>query len=411
MHFVLMGPVPEAIDELADLGHTLTVLSTERNRTALAGRRHRIAHSGVVPSYDRPELAWSVIAHLGLEQKIDGVIAAHEMAVVGAAMLNQLLGLPQRTDPRTAMAGRDKAIQKSLWHRHGVPTSRFATFTDVPADAAEARDLLADLPAPYVVKPPAEGGTTSVFACADADEVFALVDGNPDLRHAVVEERQPGREWHFDGAIVDGTIEHLMVSRYLAPLIETKNGATLRSVAYPVHAHPALYAESLAFSQAAVDALGGRWGVFHLEVFGEPGGFVAGELAWRPAGVLAPLSAQHTIGLNLWAAHARLMAGEPLTPREPDRGAVFGFVCLPVKPGATNGVTRADLEALPGVRHVKMKVDPGKVMGSMTASTISVGMALIEAPTIERCEQLIDDAVERTRLLHEQKSRVATVAT
>lgn len=234
--------------------------------------------------------------------------------------------------------------------------------------------------------------------------MFAALSGNPELRHAVVEEKQEGDEWHFDGVVADGRVEHVMVSRYLAPLIETKNGSTLRSVAYPVAQHPDLYAEARQFTQKAVEALNGRWGVFHLEVFGKPGGFTAGELAWRPAGVLAPLSAERTIGINLWAAHARVLVGEDLPAPAPVGDKVVGFVCLPIKPGAKNGVTRADIEALPGVCHVQMLLEPGRPMGEMHASTMGVAWVLVEGSDIEECEQLINEAVQLTRDLHDRQS-------
>lgn len=119
MHLVLLGAQTEAIDELADLGHTLTVLYTERNLGLVERSADRIALRGFVPSYDCPELAWSALLHLGVADEVDAVIPLHEMAVVSASVLNRLLGLAERIDPRTAMAGRDKAFQKSLWSARG----------------------------------------------------------------------------------------------------------------------------------------------------------------------------------------------------------------------------------------------------------------------------------------------------
>ncbi|MFE0104523.1 acetyl-CoA carboxylase biotin carboxylase subunit family protein [Streptomyces sp. NPDC059009] len=404
MHLVLLGPQTEAIDELADLGHTLTVLYTERNLALVERSADRIALRGFVPSYDCPELAWSTLLHLGVADEVDAVIPLHEMAVVSASVLNRLLGLAERVDPRAAMAGRDKAFQKSLWSARGVPTARCATVTNTPRSLDELCADMGDLRGPYVVKPPALGGTRLVTPCASLPEVFQVLRDTPELRHAVIEERQPGDEWHFDGTLVDGRIESFMVSRYLAPLIETKSGRTNRSIAYPVFQNPGLYAEARAFAQSAVDALRGTWGVFHLEVFGGPGNFVAGELAWRPSGALASLTALHTIGVNLWEAHARLLAGEEVTPRTPVSDSVVGFACLPVQPGARNGIRQSDIEALEGVRHVQMKIEVGQTMGEPVASTVCVAMVLIEAPDLASLELRIEDACRRTRELHAELS-------
>ncbi|MFI5593241.1 acetyl-CoA carboxylase biotin carboxylase subunit family protein [Amycolatopsis sp. NPDC051758] len=406
MHIVLLGARAEVLAELLDLGHTLTVLHSKGDRRTAEKYANRLANIGYVPDFDIPELAWSVLLHLGETGKVDLVLPCHELAVVTAGFLNNLLGCTAtaRIDLPTAMAGRDKAHQKSLWVKHGVPTARYATVTSAPRSPAELHEVVAGLSAPFVVKPPSRGGSRDVHVCRHVEELHEVLTSTPALRHAVIEEMQDGREWHLDGAVVDGQVTHLMVSRYLAPLRETKNGSPLRSVAYPVAAHPLLYTTATAFAQRAVSALGGRWGVFHLEVFGEPDEFVAGELAWRPAGVFAPQTAERTIGINPWTAHARLLAGEE-PPKPAAAGeSVYGFVCLPVKPGAVNGVTRADIEALPGVCDVQMTVQVGQMMGEMLFSTYCVALALIEAGDIASCERRIDEAVRLTHELHDRKS-------
>lgn len=404
MHIVLLTPRPEVIEELDGLGHTLSALYVEFSRHNAEKYADRLAYRGFIPAYDAPELAWSVLLHLGIADEVDVVLPCNELAVVTASFLNTVLGCTDRIGLHTAMAGRDKAVQKALWAEHGVPTARYVTLTNTPGSLQETRKALAPLSAPFVVKPPSLGGSVLVRGCATEADVFDTLNSEPELRHALVEERQEGDEWHFDGILVDGRIEHIMVSRYLAPLIETKHGSTLRSVAYPMARYPELYAEAREFAGAAVDALGGRCGVFHLEVFGGPGAFTAGELAWRPAGVLAPQSAQYTIGINLWAAHARVLTGEDLPAPAPAGDGAVGFVCLPLKPGAKNGVTEEDIAALPGVRHVQMLLKPGQPMGEMHASTMGVAMVLIEGPNVEECARLIDQAVDLTRDLHDRKS-------
>ncbi|MYW67210.1 hypothetical protein GTY65_24535 [Streptomyces sp. SID8379] len=406
MHFVLLGPGPEAaaVHALADLGHEITVLYTERNRDAVLGAADRIKRSGFVPSYDCPELAWASLIHLGATHDVHSVIPVHEMAVTTAAFLNDALQLPAAHGPVAAMAGRDKAFQKSLWERCGVPTSRHVALTNTPQSLADLETQLGELQGPFIVKPPAMGGSTLVSECSTTHEVYVLLSNNPALRHAVVEEKQNGTEWHFDGVLKDGRVQHLMVSRYLAPLLETKRGLTNRSVSFPPHQHVSLYADAGDFAQAAVSALNGISGVFHLEVFGEPGQFVAGELAWRPSGALASLVAVNTIGLDLWTAHVRSLVGSDVVLGHPKTDAAFGFACLPVSPGRRNGVSHADIEALPGVRHVRMRVPLGEVMTEATTSTVCVAMVLVEGSDIQSCERLIDDACQSTYELHQRLS-------
>lgn len=404
MHVVLLGYRAEAVEELRALGHRITLLYVPAHRRAVRERAGQFAHQAVVPSYDVPELAWSALLHLGVSSEVDVVIPTHELGVVTASILNDLLGCRNRIAVHTAMAGRDKALQKSLWTKHGVPTARFATFTETPSSLEEVESALGDLKGPFVVKPPSLGGSRFVTQCATVADVYEAVLGEPELRRAVVEEKQVGHEWELDGVVLDGRVENLLAARYLAPMIETLGGAAPGAVAYPVARHPELYAEVRRFAQAAVDALGGRWGVFHLEVFGEPGHFTAGELAWRPPGDFCPLLMEHTVGVETWPSHVRVLAGAELEPPRPVSGLAVGRVGLPLVRGAKNGVTLEDVLAMPGVCHAKMSVQPGEVMGGINHSHSAVAWALIQGTDVEDCERLLHEAVRRTDALHAAKS-------
>ncbi|MGH3761343.1 hypothetical protein [Actinophytocola sp.] len=403
MHAVLLGAEHEAIEELVRIGHSVTVLYVAHDRVVLEGCRHLVTRCAFLPSFDRPELAWAALIHLGVADEVDVVIAGHEFAVTTAAMLNDMLGCKNRMEPAVALAGRDKALQKCLWHRHGVPTARFRVCTERPASAEVLRHALTDLAPPYVVKPTADGGAHLVFRAETVEELY---DGlvTAELETFIVEEWQAGDEWHFDGVFSDGRIENLMVSHDATPVIETKAGSPFRSIALPVKEYPELYDEARAFAERCRAALGGRYGTFHLEVFGGPGKFVAGELAWRPAGGLISVSALHTIGVSLWAAHARVHVGASVAAPEFEPTGVFGFVCLPVKSGFRNGLTRADLERIPGVRHLRMKVAPGEVMKEMKTSSIAVGWAVIEGDDVSHCQKRVEDAIRLVTQMHEAKS-------
>ncbi|TQJ92306.1 hypothetical protein [Streptomyces sp. SLBN-31] len=404
MHAVLLGAEQEAIEELVRIGHSVTVLYVAHDRVVLEGCRDLTTYCAFLPSFDRPELAWAALVHLGVADKVDVVIPGHEFAVTTAAILNDILGLQKRMDPAVALAGRDKPLQKSLWQRHQVPTARYRVFAEKPTSEAALRRGLGDLTPPYVVKPTADGGSHLVYRVDTVEELFRRLSADTELETCMVEEWQSGDEWHFDGVVADGRIESFMVSRDATPAIETKTGSPFRSIALPAKQYPELYEEARAFAESCRSALGGECGAFHLEVFGEPGRFVAGELGWRPAGGLISVSALHSIGVSLWAAHARAHVGADVTQPEFEPTGVFGFVCLPVKSGFRNGVTRADLEGLPGVRHLRMKVRPGEVMKEMKTSSIAVAWAVIEGDDVEHCERRVEDAIRRVAEMHEAKS-------
>lgn len=404
MNVVLLGAEQEAIEDLAGLGHTVTVLYVAHDRVVIQACRDLITHRAFLPSFDRPELAWAALVHLGVADRVDVVISGHEFAVTTAAILNEIFGCRKPMEPAVALAGRDKPLQKSLWQRHGVPTARFRVFPEKPDSEAAFRDALGDLTPPYIVKPTADGGAHLVFRAETAEESYARITATAELETFMVEEWQPGTEWHLDGVIADGRLATFMVSRDANPAIEAKSGNPFRSIAFPPGKYPDLYDEARAFADRCRSALGGRNGAFHLEVFGAPGRFVAGELGWRPPGGLVSISAQHTIGVSLWAAHARVHVGAGIPSPEFEPSGVIGFVCLPVRSGFRNGVTRADLESLPGVRHIRMKALPGEVMKETKTSSIAVAWALIEGDDVDHCEKRMDDAIRQVTEMHEAKS-------
>jgi biotin carboxylase len=404
VNVVLLGAEQEAIEELTALGHTVTVLYVAHDRVVMQACRDLIAHRAFLPSFDRPELAWAALVHLGIADRVDVVISGHEFAVTTAAILNEVFGCRKPMNPAIALAGRDKPLQKTLWHQHDVPTARFKVFTERPEGEAEFRDALGDLTPPYAVKPTADGGAHLVFRAATAGELFDRITTTAELETFMVEEWQPGDEWHFDGVLADGRLTTFMVSRDMNPAIEAKTGSPFRSIAFPPKTYPALYDEARAFAERCASALGGRNSAFHLEVFGGPGRFTAGELGWRPPGGLVSISAQHTLGVSLWAAHARVHVGAPVPAPDFEPTGVIGFACLPVKSGFRNGVTRADLESIPGVRHIRMKVRPGEVMKELKTSSIAVAWALIEGDDVDHCEKRVDDAIRQVREMHDAKS-------
>lgn len=404
MNVVLLGAEEEAIHDLVSLGHTVTVLYVAHDHAVMESCRDLITHRAFLPSFDRPELAWAALVHLGVADRVDVVISGHEFAVTTAALLNDALGCRKPMDAAVALAGRDKPLQKRLWQQHGVPTARFRVFPEKPTSEAAFRHALGDLTPPYVVKPTADGGAHLVFRAETVEEMFDRITTTAELETFMVEEWQSGDEWHFDGVIANGRIESFMVSRDVNPVIEAKSGNPFRSIALPAKEYPRLYDEARAFAERCRSALGGQNSAFHLEVFGGPGRFVAGELAWRPPGGLVSISAQHSIGVSLWAAHARVHIGASVTAPEFEPTGVIGFVCLPVKSGFRNGVTRADLESLPGVRHIRMKVLPGQVMKDMITSSIAVAWALIEGDDADHCEKRMDDAIRQVAEMHDAKS-------
>lgn len=407
MHVLHIGARPEAIRGLHRGGHEITVLyeaADGRRMDRHPGLRALAARACAVDSYRVVESLWSAVHHLDQLAplpKVDAVLTTHEYAVVPAAVLGAQLGAIA-ADPRTALACRDKAVQKTRWQAAGIPTARHLVLTDALTDAARIERLLAaaGLEFPVVVKPTAAGGGISVSVAHSAPEVVAAAGAHDDLRRVLVEEFVDAPEWHVDGVVRDGRVERLMVSQYGEPLLCTKAGRPMRSISYPPAGHPELYAEAAELATRALAALGVATSVFHFELFGGPGAFVANELACRPGGSMLGRVAEKAVGVDLWAAATQLYTGDLVETLAVEDG-VHGWTHLPSVPGQVNRVREEDvLAAAPGVDSTVL-LQVGAPMRDMAESTSTgIGYAVVSAPDRAACHAAMDALVARVWELH-----------
>lgn len=382
-------------------GHETTVLYQPNHRERLS-RGDLPDHRCAVDSYSRVESLWSALHHLGSSAPVDAVVTTHESAVLPTAVLGRLIGA-RGIPPEVALACRDKAVQKDRWRAAGVPTAALQVFPDGLGEKGEAARRLAHagMGFPLVVKPPAGGASRAVAVARDMDELVAAAHAVDGGGRVLVESFVEGPEWHLDGVLVDGTLDVLAVSKYGEPVRCTKQGRPVTSIALSPNRDAKTYARAEEFTERAVRALGLDRGAFHLEVFGEPGNLVAGELACRPGGGMVDLTVRRTVGVDLWAAAAQAITGDPIRREPVRRDLTYGWVILPTCPGKVNLVTEADLTGLPGIEGIDMRIEPGAVMGDIahTAST-GVAFATVRGAGEAACRQAIEHVVATVRRIH-----------
>jgi hypothetical protein len=396
MHVVLLGARAEAVDALCTAEHEITILYEPWEGERIARVRDRIARCCLVDSHMSTESLWSALDHLGVSSRVDAVVALGEFAVVSAAIMGRLLGA-RALDPAVALCCRDKAVQKAAWRAAGVPTANWLVVPDAQAhpDDVEGRVDAAGLTPPFVLKPPAGSAGRQVEVVQSAKEIRDRICGALTAPTLLIEERNEGDEWHWDGVVQGGRVTALSVSRYLAPLIETQHGHPASSIAFPPTRYPELYAEAETFTNRALAAVGLTDSVFHLEVFGSPGDFVAGELAARPGGYRTCPVAKMTNGVDLWAAASSIYTGDEIEREATDPEKVFGFTFLPAAPGRTSQLRREDIEAVPGVLEVLLSVQYGEAMPDMKVHTgAALGVVVIEGSDVEACHAVISRVVD-----------------
>jgi phosphoribosylamine--glycine ligase len=143
------------------------------------------------------------------QERIDLTVVGPEVPLV-AGLADRLTAARALVFGPSAAAARiegSKAFAKALMARHGIPTARFATFTE----GAAARRFCREIGAPCVVKTDGLAGGKGAIVCATLEEADAAIaqclergEFGEAGRTVVVEEFMRGEEVSFF-AVVSGT--------------------------------------------------------------------------------------------------------------------------------------------------------------------------------------------------------------
>lgn len=407
MHVVLLGTRPETLSALISSGHEVTVLyeNTERDRRRIAPHQQWLRGVSVISSYFNIEALWSALHHTGaVNTGVDAIVPVLEDAVMSAAVLGELLDA-RAIKPATALRCRDKSTQKIAWQEAGISTARHVVATGAQQDIGLLAES-AGMRAPFVIKPTAGFGAMNTVVVETLEQLNStaaeLAEAHPALAQLLVEERNPGGEWIIDGVVLGGNVRWLMLTKYCVPMIECSISQPVRLLTLTPETNPQDYAYATRFTQDAVDALGLYDSTFHFEVFGEPGNFVAGELAARPGGGMLPATMHRLLGVNLWACAAQVVTGDaPQSLPTTSSNSMIGYCGLPITPGSTNHVTESDLYAIPGIVEVEMNIPTGGQMpDSRIHSGVQIAGVLSEGKDADECLSVLDDAITLARRIN-----------
>lgn len=355
--------------------------------TADHGRATQSGHVEQIVSVDDVndiEEALAGLARGGVAlEDFDVMCSGSEFSLVTASVLGALGGV--RAMPvASSMKLRDKFLQKEAIRAAGIPTADCWVLG--PGDAI-------DSPFPesgVVIKPLSGAGAANTRRFTSLDE-FRIARMNDTARHVLVESYVSGWEVQIDGVVRDGTVEELIVSRYLQNLIEVHAGGLVGAIALHPRDHDALYSNARALVVAALAALGHRDGVFHLEAFVGDGGLVFGECAGRVSGGMSDRVIQRMFGVDLhgeWAC-AALDSPRPGRDREEVEQS-FGDVYLVASPGIVRSVpTEDEILARPGVVDVRLDLREGAESSTRNATHVRAATVLVEGSNAERVEDVM----------------------
>ncbi|MFI5617750.1 ATP-grasp domain-containing protein [Streptomyces sp. NPDC051567] len=344
----------------------------------------------LVDDHKSPEAVLTALHRAGLgEHPFDAVHTSDEWALVTAGMLATQLGC-RAIDPVTAAYFRDKSLQKRAVAAAGIPAARVTVIDDVHDVSGVAWEY------DRAVLKPVAGAATARTAVVDGPEALRALSRRyraerTAQRTFVLEEYIGGEEWIADGFLHDGELLFLAVGRYGAPcltMIDEQTPLWMR------HFDPK--DEAWAYDRAepvvrrSLEALGLRDGVFHMELFHDPGtgGLTFSECAARRGGALIHEQIQAKFGVHL--GEAALMSALGRTPRAEVevRPGVFGTSYLKGRAGIMFGCpSPAELRALPGVEFARVEFPAGeRFLGDIDNTNHRVGQVLVSAADEERLE-------------------------
>jgi biotin carboxylase len=306
----------------------------------------------------------------------ESYLAVHsnsERGMVVSAALGRFLGA-RAIGWRTAIACRDKTVQKQLVNAAGVRSAHFRVLEPGDDPAARARELAY----PLVLKPVAGVAVEHTSVVADEAALLAALQRLAERRgdgHAyLLEEFVAGDEWHVDGAVSGGRLTFVSVGRYADPCIEFPRRGIMREFIFDPKRDEPAYRRAGALLERVLPALGLRDGVFHLEAFdpdGE-GDLVFGECAARTGGGLLRRGVEEKHGVNLAALSLEVACGLELDSlrRQGNGCREAGIAYLTGPPGRLRSwPSREAILSRPGVADALVSAHEGMEVRPLPRST------------------------------------------
>jgi biotin carboxylase len=338
------------------------------------------------------------------EYGVDGIVTFSEEMLRPAGALAELLELPFH-DRRALERLTDKHAQRRALLAAGIPCPRF-----VPVESAdEAREALAEIGLPAVLKPIRGAGSVDTYELREPAAVEAAVratwNGSSE-RAFLVEELlvgapHPGLSWLGDyvsveSVVYDGGYRHFSICDKLPLAPPFREAGNVIPSALPDE----LQAEVAALTDRALAACGVGDGVTQTEIKLTPEGPRVLEVNGR-AGGWVPRILEQISELRPARIAIDVALGRP--PRlDTTVTGVSLQVMSPSPKGAVAVVTPADVEELrriPGVYAVDQNAFPGMPVDWRSGTRGRICTIWAKAATFDEAERIvgeIDEVVGRT---------------
>jgi formate-dependent phosphoribosylglycinamide formyltransferase (GAR transformylase) len=289
-------------------GTRLVVLTQDSAAKLPAGAMHYSVANALDPAC-LVDACRDVMRHTGGAHRVIGIL---ENAQETIAAVREALGLPG-LGLAAATRFRDKGVMKQALREAGLPCARYARLRS----KADALRFIAEVGYPIVVKPPDGAGCRGTYQVTDeASLEVALRDTRPGpQREVLAEEFVTGEEYSFDTIVINGEVRFHNILRYLpGPLDVTRNDWVQWCTLAPRDISGPEFDNIRKVGVAAVETLGLRTGMTHMEWFRRPdGSAVVNEVGARPPGAQFTSIMGYAYDRSLYHAWAQAVINETVT--------------------------------------------------------------------------------------------------
>ena len=345
-----------------------------------------------VDEQKNPETILMALHRAGLADTVfDAVQTSDEWALVTAGLLALHFGC-RAVDTVTAVRFRDKSVQKQCVAEAGIPTARVTVIDDVH-DVGDITELEYGR---AVLKPAAGAATARTSVVDSLDQLRELSaryrEERSPQRTFVLEEYIGGDEWIVDGFVWNGELRFSAVGRYGSPCLTTVDeGEPLVLRHFDPKDEAWAYELAEPVVHRALEALGLRDGVFHMELFHQPdtGRLVFSECAARRGGALIHEQIQAKFGVHLGEAVLSCALGRQPKADVTLRPGVVGTTYLSGRSGIVfDCASPAEVREQPGVEFARIEFPVGqRFSGAIDNTNHRMGQVLVSAVDEEQLQE------------------------
>ncbi|HSG46819.1 MAG TPA: ATP-grasp domain-containing protein, partial [Longimicrobiales bacterium] len=281
-------------------------------------------------------------------QDVDLLLGTFEELQVPLGEVRDDLGLPGM-GAAAAENFRDKSRMKDVLRAHGLPCARSA----LARSPEEVTAFVGDVGLPVIVKPPAGSGSRGTFRIGTQEDLSSLLrQMPPSPEHpTLVEEFVVGEEHSFDSIAIGGEVVWHSINHYFPSALEVVREPWVQwCVLLPREVDDARYDGIRAVAGQALQALGMRTGMSHMEWFRRPDGSVAiSEVGARPPGARFVNLISWAHDFDLFKAWAETVVFARFTPRPRPFAAGAAYL---------RGQGEGRVQAIRGLEEVAKELGP-----------------------------------------------------